>query len=340
MHPNSHHDGLRVLLLYNLNAAWPADDLAAAQRDAVSAREALVEAGHVVEEVAIWDDDLAGRLRRYSPTTHVVFNICEELPGIPRSESRVAEVLERLGFTYTGAPADVLARSWDKVGVRWLLGRQGLPVPRWRVFRTARPDGWDCFPAIVKPAYEHCSVGLTADAVVFTPAELSRRIAYVLTTFGQPALVEDFIDGREFHVGLWGNGVVEMLPPAEMDFTAFADPRERLCTYESKFCPGTPHYERVQVRVPAALAPEEAGLLERVSRAAYRTLGCRDYARLDLRLRDGTFYVLDVNPNPDISPETSMVEAARVAGYSYGELLSHVVLLAAQRHSFFGRHRH
>jgi len=337
---NSHHSGFKVLLLYNLNFTWPADDLAAAQRDALIAREALVEKGCTVEVVALWDADLAGRLREYDPATCIVLNICEELPGVPRSESRVTEVLETLGFTYTGSPADVLVCSWNKAQVRRLLERHGLPVPRWRVFRTAQPDGWDCFPAIVKPAYEHCSVGLTTDAVVFTPAELARRIDYVLATFRQPALVEDFIDGREFHVGLWGNGNVETLPPAEMDFSAFADPRERLCTYESKFCPGTPHYERVEVRVPAALSPAEANLLERVSLGAYQALGCRDYARMDLRMRDGIFYVLDVNPNPDISPDTSIVEAACVAGYSYGELLGRLIRLAAQRHPLFGRHRH
>jgi D-alanine-D-alanine ligase len=330
-----------VLLLHNLDTTWPSGDIAAARQDVVAIEEALVETGHVVVEVvAVQDPDLIGCLRGYRPANHIVFNGCEELPGVPRSEGQVVQVLEARGFTYTGSPADVLARSWDKVGTRRLLEQQGLPVPRWRIFRTAQPAGWDCFPAIVKPAYEHCSIGVTTEAVVFTPTELTRRIAYVLATFHQPALVEDFIDGREFHVGLWGNGVVELLPPAEMDFAAFADPRDRLCTYDSKFCPGSPHYERVQVRVPAALMPEESRRLEHVAQGAYRALGCRDYARLDLRLRDGTFYVLDVNPNPDISPETSLVEAARVAGYPYGALLGRLVYLAAQRHPVFGKHRY
>lgn len=330
----------KVLLLHNLDPAWPPADIAAARQDIEAAEKALLAEGHAVTGVAIQNADLAGHLQDYNPVEHIVFNSCEELPGVAHSEALVVQVLERLGFAYTGSPPDVLARSWDKAEVRRLLEQRGLPVPRWRLFGSASADGWDCFPAIVKPALEHCSIGVTPEAVVSTPEELSRRIAYVLSTFQQPALVEDFIDGREFHVGLWGNGVVEMLPPAEMDFSAFASPRERLCTYESKFCPGTLYYERVQVRVPAELSPRELQDLEQVLRGAYRALGCRDYARLDVRLRDGTFYVLDVNPNPDITPETSMVEAARAAGYSYGALLGQLLQLAVQRHPVFGRHRY
>jgi D-alanine-D-alanine ligase len=160
----------------------------------------------------------------------------------------------------------------------------------------------------------------------------------VLDVFQQPALVEDFIDGREFHVTVWGNGEVEVLPPAEMDFSAFGDVHDRLCTFDSKFCPGSLHYERIQLRLPAPLSEDERRRLERVARAAYRTLGCRDYGRLDIRLRDGIFYVLDVNPNPDISAETSTVYAAAEAGYSYGAMASYLINLAAMRHPVFGRH--
>lgn len=230
-----------------------------------------------------------------------------------------------------------LTLSWDKRRVKRLLERSGLPTPRWRVYDRAEPDGWSCFPAIVKPALEHCSVGVTSEAVVLTPDELRARIAYVLEAFGQPALVEDFVDGRELHVSLWGNGTVEMLPPAEMDFSAFADVRDRLCTYDSKFSPGSLHYDRIELRLPAPLDEGEYARLERTALATYRVLGCRDYARLDIRLRDGVPYVLDVNPNPDISADTSTALAARVAGYSYGALLSRLVGFAATRRPPRGR---
>ena len=155
--------------------------------------------------------------------------------------------------------------------------------------------------------------------------------------FRQSALVEDFIDGREFHVSLWGNGELQMLPVAEMDFSRFDDVRDRLCTYESKFHPGSRHYDGIQTLLPAPLAEAEQNLLYRTAQSAYRAYRCRDFARLDIRLRDGVFYILDINPNPDISSDASMACAAEAAGYSFGAMGSHLIRLAAARHPVFGR---
>jgi len=173
-------------------------------------------------------------------------------------------------------------------------------------------------------------------SVVLTPDELSERIRYILEKFNQPALVEDFIDGREFSVSIWGNGAPRVLPPAEMDFSALKDVRDRLCTFDSKFRPGSRDYEQIQVRLPARLKEIEYERLKRTVLAVYRKFGCRDYARVDVRLQDDLFNVLDLNPNPDISPKNSMVQAAELTGYSYGEMVSYLVNLAALRHPIFG----
>jgi D-alanine-D-alanine ligase len=239
-------------------------------------------------------------------------------------------------FAYTGSTSRVLDLSWDKPRVNTLLEQRGIPAPRWRVFETADIGDWDCFPAIVKPAYEHSSFGVTSEAVVLTPDGLRRRIEYVLDEFEEPALVEDFIDGREFHVGVWGDGQLEMLPPAEMDFGFFEDVRDRLCTYDAKFSPGTPHYEKIELLLPAPLSAAETALLQRTVFATYRATGCRDYARFDVRLRDGIFYVLDINPNADVGSDASLACAAEAAGYSFGRMASRLVNLAARRHPVFG----
>lgn len=336
---NDHRRRYSVLLLHNTDPAWPPEDIATVADEIATLEQALLATGHTVTPVPVQSPSLSEHLCDYLPEEHIVFNSCEELPGIPHSEDLVVHMLETLGFAYTGSPPNVLALSADKVAANRLLDRHGLPTPQWRVFESDCPDGWDCFPAIVKPTQEHCSLGMTAEAVVSTPAELRRRIAHVLKTMRQPALVQDFIAGREFHVGLWGNGVVDVLPPAEMDFSALSDVREHLCTYESKFCPGSRHYELIHVRVPAPLSPKEYAQLKQLALEVYRVFGCRDYARLDLRLRDGVLYILDVNANPDISSDTSMAEAARVAGYSYGELVDRLVQLAARRHTRFGTGR-
>jgi D-alanine-D-alanine ligase len=328
---------LPVLLLHNLDPAWPSSEKEVAEQEAEQLASALRKLGHPVRAIAVCDADLTARLKDHDPLSWVVFNWCEELPGIPHSDALVAEILEACGFTYTGPTPDVLRLSWDKANMKQLLEDQALPTPRWRICTTADPGDWPWFPAMVKPAQEHCSFGVTTEAVVRNAGELRARIAHVLNEFRQPALVEDFIDGREFHVSLWGNGKVQMLPVAEMDFSRFDDVRDRLCTYESKFQPGSRHYDGIQTLLPAPLTDAEQDLLYRTALSAYRAYRCRDFARLDIRLRDGVFCILDINPNPDISSDASMACAAEAAGFSFGAMGSHLIHLAAERHPVFGR---
>jgi D-alanine-D-alanine ligase len=186
---------------------------------------------------------------------------------------------------------------------------------------------------------EHCSMGITQDSVVLNQAELKNRISFILDQYCQPALVEDLIDGREFHVSVWGNETLTVLPPAEMDFSFFGNVKDRLCTYDSKFIPGSEHYEKIETLLPAPLTSDETDALERVCKNAYVALGCRDYARMDIRLRDNIFYVLDVNPNADISIDASMACAAEAAGISYGQMGNLIVRMAAQRHPVLGKVR-
>ena len=326
---------LPALLLYNIDPSWPTQDVHDCHAAAHLLIGALAEVGHPIHEVCVQSAELETHLDGVNPNEHLIFNWCEELPGIPRSASQVAQILDRMGFAYTGAGADALAFSQDKPQVKASLRAQGIPTPQWQISTTASSDSWDCFPAIVKPAFEHCSFGVTRDAVVLSPAELAERVHYVLETFQQPALVEEFMDGREFHIAVLGNGKLHILPPAEMDFSAFDNVKDRLCTFESKFDPQSTSYNMIELRLPAILTQNEQRQIEETALAAYRSTGCRDYARLDIRLRDGIFYVLDVNPNADLSPDTSLAMAAEMAGLSYGRLGSLLINLAAERHPKF-----
>jgi D-alanine-D-alanine ligase len=326
---------LPVLLLHNIDQAWDPADIDLTLQEVANLELVLEEQGHPVTNVPVFNADLSSCLSSYDPDRHIVFNWCEEIPGVPHSEALAAETLEELDFTYTGSTPEVLRLCWHKEKVKRLLERAGAPTPRWRIYNSADVDDWNCFPAIVKPSREHCSYGVTTDAVVTSPRKLRDRISYILDKFRQPALVEDFIDGREFHVTIWGNGNIRMLPPAEMDFALFEDVRDRLCTYDSKFMPGSSHYVKIGLQLPAPLNDIEYQRLKKASILAYKTIGCRDYARLDIRLRDGIFYILDVNPNSDISAEASMACAAEFAGYSHGEMISHIINLAARRHPIF-----
>ena len=326
-----------VLLLYNVDPSWTPSE----REDVVSVTSQLHHAmsciGHPAAMIPLSGDNMPDVMDPYDPVGHIVFNWCESIPGKPHSEPQVARNLETMGFIFTGADSTALDLACDKRRVKSVLEDGGVPTPAWRLYQVPEKGGWNRFPAIVKAANEHCSEGITRESVVMTEQELLDRIAYILDTYRQPALVEDFIDGREFHVSLWGNGRVEMLPPAEMDFSLFNDFHDRLCTHDSKCVPGSLHYEGIQTLLPAPLSGDELQALERVCMAAYLAVGCRDYGRLDVRLRDGVFYVLDVNPNADISADASLACAAELAGYTYGQVGSRIVRLAARRHPVWGK---
>jgi D-alanine-D-alanine ligase len=321
---------LPALLLHNLDPQWSADDLLVAQRDVELLANGLRCCGHEVETVAVTTADLAAVLAPYHPQQWVVLNWCEDLPGQRCGDVATAAFLESAGFTFTGASSRALALAWNKPRVKRRLERAGVATPAWRLM-DGETTWWRKFPAIVKPANEHCSVGLTRDSVVLNSQELRQRVAWVVETFHQCALVEDFIDGPEYHVSLWGNGHIAPLPPAEMDFSGCHHVRERLCTWDAKFSPGSADFEQIQVRLPAPLSAGAAAQLVATAKAAYACLPCRDIARIDIRERDGVFYVLDVNPNPDLSPDTSTVLAAELEGLSYGALGSRLLALAADR---------
>src|SRR4030067_853718 len=168
--------------------------------------------GHQVTPAPVSPDGVAASLRPHDPLEHIVFNWCEELPRLPRGDAHAVDVLESMGYAYTGATSAVLAASWNKPRVKQTLERCGLSTPQGRVYTTGEVDDWDRFPAIVKPAWEHCSVGLSREAVVMSRKELRSRVGRVLEEHAQPALVEDFIDGRGFRGCLCGNGTLEMFP--------------------------------------------------------------------------------------------------------------------------------
>ena len=329
---------LPVLLIHNIDPEWPEPDIQYAHKQALGVAKALRNVGHPVSSVAVRQPDLRRLLRRYHPEDYVVFNWCEALPGVEHSEPLVAKELEEMGYTFSGASSKVLELSCDKVRTREALNHGHVPTPDGRVFEKVDGAKWDRFPAIVKAAYEHSSIGISSQSVVMNRTQLREQVERVLAEYG-PALVEEFIDGREFRIAVWGKRKLLALPPGEFDFTQFPDVQDRLCTYDAKFTPGSQHYERIVFRLPPLLTKIEGRLLERAAIGAHRAMGCPDYTRIDLRLRGGVAYVLDVNPNADIASDASMALCAQAVGFSYGAMLSRFVNLAASRHPRFAHQR-
>ncbi len=326
-----------VVLLYNVNREWTQEEKVEVIRQSTELGDALQKTGYPTTLVAIENDDIAVYLMPFDPDKYIIFNWCEGLPGIEHSEWLVAKKLETLGYTFTGADSVALALAQDKQRVKVILDKASIPTPAWRICNSSDVQDWKIFPAIVKPQNEHCSAGITPESVVMNQSDLRKRILFVLDKYSQPALVEDFIDGREFHVAVWGNEKISVLPAAEMDFSCFGNITDRLCTYEAKFIPGSQHYEEIKTLLPAPLTNDEKNAMEKICCDAYKVTGCRDYARMDIRLRDNIFYVLDVNPNADISSDASMACAAETDGITYAQMGSSIVQMAAKRHPVFGK---
>lgn len=322
------------MVLYDLDPEWDSFDINDVRHSNSMVYESLKEEGIRVFIEELNDPHLDRILKCYNPADTIIFNLCETLPGIAGSEKRVAEIIENRGFTYTGNTPGLIDLSYDKLRIKEILVSLGIKVPRGTVLTPEEAEQWDLFPAIVKPSFEHCSLTITEKSVVYDKSSLKEQILHVNNLLKQPAMVEDFIDGREFHVSVWNNEIPEMLPPAEMDFSAFSEARERLCTYDSKFRPGSLHYEKIETLIPAPLNEKELAKLEKAVMKTWREFGCRDYARFDFRLRDDNFFLLDINPNNDISADTSFALAAEMKNYSYARMLKRIVMMAAERHPF------
>jgi D-alanine-D-alanine ligase len=323
---------LKVLVIYSIDHKWNSFEISDTRDSNKVLVESLRKEGVETYLEELNNPDLEKILDRYRPEETIVFNLCEFLPGIPYSERRVLEIIKRKGFTYTGNIPEVIDLSYDKPRVKKILSSLGISVPYGAVLTPEEAHDWKLFPAIVKPSHEHCSLTITEKSVVFDTSSLCEQIRLVNNELNQPALVEDFIDGREFHVSVWNNEPPEMLPPAEMDFSAFNNTGERLCTYGSKFVPGSAHYEKIETLIPARLEKNLFRRLEEKVLATWKGFGCLDYARFDFRLRDDKFYLLDINPNNDISFNTSFALAAEMNSYSYGRMLKRIVMMAAERH--------
>jgi D-alanine-D-alanine ligase len=330
------HSEVPVLLLYNLDPEWSAHEQAEVIDVTSQVGKALDIAGFPTTLVPVTNSDLDSVLSDYNPLDYIIFNWCESLPGVHHSEWLVAQYLEQHGFTFTGASSEILSLALDKRRVKLLLDEAGILTPNWETYDKGSSVNWTHFPAIVKPSREHCSEGIHRNAVVTTEARLRNRIHYIIKRFQHPALVEDFIAGRELHVSLWGNDEIEMLPPAEMEFSSLKNKYNQLCTYESKFVPESKQYKNIKTLLPAPLDELELHNVEQACKAAYELIGCRDYARIDIRMKEGLFYITDINPNADICPDTSTISAAELAGYEYKDFLARLVMFAAERHPRFG----
>jgi D-alanine-D-alanine ligase len=274
------------------------------------------------------------------------FNVCERFNGSSLFEPHIASMLELLNIPYTGSGPLTLATCINKVRVKEILMHHGILTPNYQVFysRNKKIDPELKFPLIVKPVCMDNSIGITKEAVVHNEEELRSRIGYILRTYDQPALVEEFIDGKEITVGILGNGRTAMvLPPSEVVFRNCSAEDDKIYSYEAKWLKDTESWKGIGIECPADLPKYQEYRIKRIALQVYSILGCRDYGRVDFRLsKEGVPYVLELNPNPGISPMSNSGEeeqpefipyAAAKAGMTYAELILKIFNEALERNN-------
>jgi D-alanine-D-alanine ligase len=262
----------------------------------------------------------------------VVVNLFEGNLHNTETESYVAGLLEWKEVPFTGSPMRALAMCRAKHQANHLLRGAGLPTaPSFVVDALPVPRCALAFPVIAKPACQDASVGLSHESVCEDQAELNERVDYLLATYGPPVLVEEYIGGREFNIALIELPALECLPPAEIIFPPERPGLWSILTYKGKWAPGDPEYDDTPPKCPADVVPRLAQRLTALAKEAFRLMGCRDYARVDFRVRGKEIFVLEVNPNPDISDGAGFSNCLRAARIRYPHFIVRLVKNALKR---------
>jgi D-alanine-D-alanine ligase len=293
---------------------------------------ALKSAGHDVKIIAV-DDNLYENLS--TSKLDIIFNLGEGIGSNILAEAYIPAMLDMVGTPYTGSNFLTLSVCVDKAKTKQILLSMGLPTARFQIFK-ASSDELNLalkFPLIVKPIHEDASIGITNDSVVTDEDQMRKRVSYVLETYKQDALVEEFIDGREVNVSVIGNRDPTALPIEELQFQNFSEGTYNICSYQAKWIADSEAFQKTVPVCPAQLPKTVENRIKKLAIAAYKIMECQDYARIDIRIdKENNPYILEVNPNPDIGPvDTAFTRAAAANGISYNELILKILEYALER---------
>ena len=301
---------------------------------------ALREGGHDVERLMADTQvqPLVTALTERRPD--LVFNLCESFGGKSALESNVAGLLNLLDLRYTGSSPAGLLVAGDKTLTKKVLGFHGIKTPEFgSVYRGTVEWAHDVvFPLIVKPPQEDASLGITGKSVVHDIKELLERIGELQQAYQTPVLFEQFIEGREFYVGVLGNANAKALPVIELDFSAFPKDKPRIASWEAKWGDAGDakgeEYAGTKAIFPEGLDPALVERMQKVALEAFHACRLRDYARIDLRVTDaGEIFVIEVNPNCYLEAESEFSRAAAKDGLPHPALLERILELASARYS-------
>src|SRR5580692_3274146 len=264
----------------------------------------------------------------------LVFNLTESSAGHDTMDKNIAAYLELLHIPYTGGGPEALYLAQDKSIAKKIFDFHKIKTPDFATsYKGLTDHSHDIeFPLIVKPVSEDGSVGIDNDSVVGSVKELMERIDYIHEVFDSPALIEEYIEGREIYASILGNDNAEVLPLIELDLSKLPKGTPWIAGQDVKFDHETEAYKMTKSAPVEDLDEETTKKLQDTALAAYRALKLRDYGRIDLRLnKKGEAYVIEANPNPWLASGAEFTMAAKRAGYSYTDMIHRIVESARAR---------
>ena len=288
--------------------------------------QVLIEAGHSVARLPLLPPVEHAKTKLLGLKTDLVFNLFEGFGGQPETEASIAYILSDMGITFTGCPATTLETALDKVKVKSILETSGIHTPKGQVLNAESLHTFNLnYPCIVKPCGEDASHGISTQSVVHDLASLERQITKLSQHFGGKALVEEYIDGREFNVTVMGHDEPWVLPVSEIVYTLPPE-MPKILTFSSKWEPDSIDFKGSQTVCPSKIDHKLRMNISEVAMKTFKTLNCSGYARVDFRLDPyGVVHVIEVNPNPDISPSAGAPRQARAAGMSYRDFIESII---------------
>ncbi len=326
---------MKIAILHTKDALEPPVDPVLGQLD-----EALRANGHEIRRVMVDDtvEPLVAALKHDPP--ELVFNIAESFAGKSALESNVAALLNLLKLRYTGSSPAGLIVAGDKTLTKKVLSFHGILTAKFAtVFRGNVDWAGDIkFPLILKPPQEDASLGITQKSIVNDVKELLETISSIQTEYESPVLAEEFIDGREFYVGVLGNSNVQALPIIELDFSKFPKGLPKIASWSAKWGEDGEgkgaEFAGTESVFPTDLPEDLAERIKKVAIDAFQALRLRDYARVDLRVTEsGKIYVIEVNPICYLEAKSEFATAAQKEGIEYPALINRIIELASARYS-------
>jgi D-alanine-D-alanine ligase len=267
----------------------------------------------------------------------LVFNLTEAFAGDDTKEMNVAAYMDLLGIRYTGGGPHAHFLAQDKATAKKMFAFHGIKTPFFASsYRGRIEHAHDVsFPLIVKPVWEDGSIGIDAAAVVDSVKDLMERVEYIQNEFDSPALIEEYIEGREIYVGILGSYEhAQALPLVELDLSKLPEGTPKIASYDVKFEKETQGYKLTKSHLVTDLDEKTVTKLQETGLAAYQAVKLRDYGRIDMRLTPkGEVYVIEANPNPWLSSKQEFAMAAKASGRSYTDLIGEIVELAMARYS-------